>query len=779
MRRHPATLLSLVFFACLFPTKASAQDSLQEEVSAILRRADAGDIERVWELGLQLSDLDGQEDALAKAISSAASSAKEKGKLTAAAGLKDLTDSPVFGQEILGILKPVCESGSDQAKAAAYSILGNQNLFDRRSRGEVQELLLTATSSELSEPTLRVEAARALWKIGSDEQKVIAKTTMGDFLMSSKRQLQVQAALTLAGDMNAAESDNCWRIVREIADQPTAEGRLARSLIGRQEQSRLWEGRFRKVYAEMDRAERGASDQYTLLTELLIRANNLHIRGENFADEELIEEAAKGLMQSLDPDSAFFTAEQYQRFFASASGDFAGIGAFVDFDNSGMFAVVRPLHSGPAYSSGLHPGDRIVQIDGWETNSRTSDEILARLKGRAGSSLQLQFIRQGMQEAAEISIEREELSVSSVNYEMLPGQIGYLELVTFAANTGEEVNDAIVDLQSKGARGLILDVRNNTRGYVPAARDVVERFLPGEELVAYSQGRKPEDREDLKTRDAAVAPDLPLVVLVNERSAAAAEITAGALQDHERATIIGKRTLGKATIQDILPLNSSPDEVFEDANNNGQYDDGESFEDRNENGKYDYGAHIKITIARYHLPSGRSLQREFDITGRPLNPFWGVRPDREIDFEVIKSEEAWKNSELYQIFKKKAFRDYVEKHSAGNRDLFVELASGDKGETDRYPEFDRFYEGLETNLSKDDVRRWLRFFVRETVARDRGKPFAGTWAAGDYQEDPQLQEGMRVILEGLGEDIRKQPEMQGVLKLDFDAATAKKAAKNG
>jgi C-terminal peptidase prc len=733
----------------------------------------------VWELGLELSDLDGQEDALAKAIASAAAQAQENGKLAAAVGLKDLTDGPVFGSDILAILEPVCASGSAEAKAAAYSLLGNQNLFDRRSRSAVQELLLTATSSEMAEPGLRVEAARALWKIGSDEQKSAAKGTMRDFLMSSKRQLQVQAALTLAGDMNAADSDSCWQVIREIADQPTAEGRLARSLIGRQEQSRLWEGRFRKVYAEMDRAERGASDQYTLLTELMIRAHALHIRGEDFADEELIEEAAKGLMQSLDPNSAFFTAQEYERFFTSSSEDFAGIGAFVDFDNSGMFAIVRPLFSGPAQQEGLQPGDRILQIDGWDTSNRSSDEILSRLKGREGSTVKIQFIRQGMQEPEEISLQRSALTTPSVNYAMLPGKLGYIDLLTFAAKTGEELNDAIVDLQSQGARGLILDVRNNTRGYVPAARNVVEQFLAGEELVTYSQGRKPEDREDLMTRNAAVAPEIPLAVLVNERSASAAEITAGALQDHQRATIIGKQTLGQATIQDILALNSSPDEKYEDANNNGQYDEGENYEDSNENGKYDSGAHIKITIARYHLPSGRSLQREFDITGRPLNPYWGIRPDRVIDFDVIKSEDAWKNAEIYELSKKGVFKDYIEKNAESNSELLLQLAEADAGSSERYPDFESFYEGLETNLSKEDIRRRLRLRIRDWVGARRSKPFAGTGSAGDFQEDPQLQEGMRILLEGLGEDIRKQPEMQGVLKLDFETSAKKKAAKNG
>lgn len=774
MHRH----LFLPLYLFLIPSPAAAQGTLQEEVSAILSRADAGDIEQVWQLGLQLSDLDGAEDALAQAIAAAADQAEDLGRLAAATGLRDLADSPVFGRQILDILKPVCASGSTEARIAALAMLGDANLFERHSKTEIQELLSTTVNSELIDPRLRIEAARALWRIGDDQQKISAKSTMRDFLMSRERELQVQASLALAGDMNAEDTNECWQIIRDIFEQPTPEGRLARSLIDRQEQSRLWRERFRKVFADLDRADSGDNDQYTLLTELMARAHAMHIRGEDFDDKEMIENAAKGLMRSLDPHSSYFTSDEFQRFFFDLTREYGGIGAFVGFDPEGAFSVVRPIYAGPAYAKGLRSGDRILQVDGWDTSGHSSDEIIARLKGKPGTPVILQISRPGMQEAQDVDITRAEIQVPSVNSEMLPGKIGYLELVTFGKNTGQELKDAIVALQADGARGLILDVRNNTGGYLLAARSVVEQFVAGEKLVAYTQGRAAADREEFFTRNVAIAADLPLAVITNRFSASAAEIVAGALQDHERAAIVGERSFGKGSVQRMMPLRSDPGEDYTDENNNGQHDDWEEYQDRNGNGKYDVGPHIKLTVARYHLPSGRSLHKEVGVGGRILNSDWGIMPDRVIGLREIKPEDAWKNAEIFDLFNRNVFRDYVDTHRENNLELFVELAEGDQGETDRYPEFESFYENLGTNLPKNDVRRWLRYLIRDSVADARGKAYAGSRAVGDFQEDAQLQEGMRVIFEKLGEDIRKQPELEGVLKLDFDAPT-KKAAKNG
>ncbi len=365
-----------------------------------------------------------------------------------------------------------------------------------------------------------------------------------------------------------------------------------------------------------------------------------------------------------------------------------------------------------------------------------------------------------------MTITRRQIHVPSVNHTMLPGDIGYVELVTFGSTTAKELERALRDLMDKGAVGIALDVRNNTGGFLTQAREVVEQFVAGRKMVVYTEGPS-EPRRDYRTRDRAIC-DLPLAVLTNNLSASASEITAGALQDHKRAVIVGQRTFGKGTVQNMMALESDPGEQFSDLNDDGSWQEGEPYVDANSNGKFDVGAHIKLTVARYYLPSGRCTHREFDKEGKIVDPGWGVTPEHVVDLLDHKPEDAWKNSAVFALLKKGVFRDYVKERMPGNEELFRQIAEGDEGDTSRYPGFDEFYAGLDTKLDKDDVRKWLRYEVRDRVSDLRGAVYPGQRALGDPQEDAQLQEAVRQILKAAGRDIRDVAAYQKVLKIAFD-----------
>ena len=256
--------------------------------------------------------------------------------------------------------------------------------------------------------------------------------------------------------------------------------------------------------------------------------------------------------------------------------------------------------------------------------------------------------------------------------------------------------------------------------------------------------------------------------MTNLLSASASEITACAFQDLRRATIIGKRSFGKGSVQNLFPLNTSPEEEFTDLNGDRAWQEGEPFVDRNGNGLYDPGAHIKLTVAKYYLPLGRCPHREFDKEGRIIDPAWGVKPDIELELLENKPEDAWKNSAVFAILKNGSIKLYVKEQIAKNEALFRQLAEGDEGDPSRYPGFAEFYKSLDTKLSEDDVRRWIRYEVRDQISDLRGAVYPGQRALGDTQEDAQLQEAIRVLMKARGGDIRDIAALKNVLKISFD-----------
>ncbi|MFQ5504906.1 MAG: S41 family peptidase, partial [Planctomycetota bacterium] len=334
----------------------------------------------------------------------------------------------------------------------------------------------------------------------------------------------------------------------------------------------------------------------------------------------------------------------------------------------------------------------------------------------------------------------------------------------FGLFAAKEVKDAVEDLERRGARALIVDLRNNTGGYLQQAKEVAELFLSKNKLIVFTKSRI--EAEEKFISAGASFPDIPLVVLVNGNSASASEIVAGALQDHARAKIVGSQTYGKGSVQHLRPVPGRPEEPYVDENENRRKDEWEPYTDLNSNGKWDPGPRARITIAYYYLPSGRCLHKRVDMDGKVKDKNYGVLPDRKIDGRHLEVKELWKNAVINELWQQRVFHKYVDEHLAHNKARFIGLAEGDGGKTESYPGFEDFYKGLKTQLSRDDVRRWIRVVVREKVADYRGKAWPGGRLIGDYQEDRQLQGAIETALDMVGDKIVAFPEYKNILKLE-------------
>jgi carboxyl-terminal processing protease len=299
---------------------------------------------------------------------------------------------------------------------------------------------------------------------------------------------------------------------------------------------------------------------------------------EEIDERKLVYGAVKGMMRTLDPHSDFMTPEEFADMRADTDGEFGGIGIEATEDK-GAILVVEPLPGSPAERAGLVRGDRIVAIDGVRTGNKNADTS-DRLRGRPGTVVKLDVERRGWERARQLTVTRELIHVQATDTMLLEPGIGYVKLKQFQERSDEEVIAALKSLreQSGGTlTGVVLDLRGNPGGLLDQAVKVADVFLPSGTIVS-TVGRGGRKLEEEKAREAGTWDGFPMVVLVNGGSASASEIVAGALQDHGRALIIGTQTFGKGSVQS----------VFEFADGSG----------------------LKLTVARYFTPSGRSIQEK-------------------------------------------------------------------------------------------------------------------------------------------------------------------------
>ncbi len=660
-----------------------------------------------------------------------------------------------------GALGELLLEGDGEAARAALATL-TLDLY--QGSEEAQEALGTwlGTHAPEDDPGLWAEVALGLYRIGDGTRQRAGHRMLRDRSLDPDLEVRAAAALALAR-LGFFEEEGVLATLEELAGGLDARAVLARSLLERYEEK---ERTRRKMEAlEKLALDRGPESQPALpehlamLVEVLRNIQVRHMEGDRFTEEELLAAAADGMLRRLDPHSNFLSSEEYAEFAFDLRPEYGGIGAFVN-TVAGVFTITRPIYSGPAYEVGLRSGDQILEVDGWSTLGQPNDEIIKRLKGRPGTPVQVQIMRRGWTEPREFTIQRRRIEVPTLQVERLPGDVLYLELVSFSDQCGEHIREAIEEASREmDLSGVVLDLRYNPGGLLSQAVDVCDVFLPPGREVASTRTKLARERVYETRKPAQVPEDIPLVLLVNQYSASASEIVAGALAYHGRALTIGERTFGKGSVQNLIDLRSMPDEPWDDENRNGLHDTWERYEDRNGNGRFDYGPRIKLTIAYYYLPGGRSIHTLRDHDGRVLQE-GGVQPDRVVPFPEL---DLGQLRELDRLLGENAFQDYARRLYAGNPEQAMALAEFDGRSTEGYPGWSEFYSSLQTDLPEDEVRRWVRLELRTLVSDARGKVFAGYRFRGDFEEDPQLQEAIKEILRRTSREIASIPEYAAVL----------------
>ncbi len=359
-------------------------------------------------------------------------------------------------------------------------------------------------------------------------------------------------------------------------------------------------------------AKAPAGDE-ALYKELELFSDALSIVQADYVEEpkakQLMYGALKGMLSTLDPYSQFLDPDSYNELKVETEGQFGGLGIEITIKDD-LLTVITPIDDTPAYTAGGKSGDRIVKIDGQLTRGITLLDAVKKLRGKPGTPVMLTVLREGENALKEFTITRDIIKIESVREaRLLEDHIGYLRLSDFRENTPKDLSAALAKLTSDGMDSLILDLRNDPGGLLDVAVTTSEEFLDEHQLIVSTKGRLRNQNLEFRSRRKGTVSELPLVVLINEGSASASEILAGAIQDHRRGIILGTKSHGKASVQTIFPLKD--------------------------------GSALRLTTSKYFTPNGRSIHGE------------GIVPDGAVPLEPRREakdakEGAMKSEELFE-----------------------------------------------------------------------------------------------------------------------------------
>ena len=376
--------------------------------------------------------------------------------------------------------------------------------------------------------------------------------------------------------------------------------------------------------------------------EILNRVKSDYV--EPVDDKKLLENATRGMVEGLDPHSAYMNKEEFKDLNVVTTGKFGGLGIEVQMQD-GYVRVVSPIDDTPAAKAGIKPGDLIIKIDDTPVKGLTLTDAVGKMRGDPGSKVTLTIAREGADKPLIVELKRDIIAVASVRSRMLDPGMGYIRISSFNVDTGDNLNKELLKLKKDAGgdlKGLVLDLRNNPGGVLDAAVKVSDAFIEKGTIVSI-KGRDPNNTREFTATPGDLLNGHPLVVLVNGGSASASEIVAGALQDDKRAVLMGQRTFGKGSVQTIMPLSND--------------------------------TAIKITTARYYTPSGRSIQAEGIEPDVILRTLKVSKDDQQDGFEMIKESDL--KGSLHNEKEKQEKKDPADKPAV------FDPVAGDKGDKDK------------------------------------------------------------------------------------------------
>lgn len=483
-------------------------------------------------------------------------------------------------------------------------------------------------------------------------------------------------------------------------------------------------------------------------------------------EKMILEETIQELLQNLDPHSYYIPGNKYSQMNDPLEGNFEGIG--VEFRIvEDTVVIIQALGGGPSEKSGIMAGDRIIAVDGENITGEEigNQDVIKRLKGPKDTEVNVKVVRKGEKEALDFKIIRDKIPFHSIDAAyMLDNNTAYIKIARFARTTYDEFLTAITDLKSRGMEDMVLDLRNNTGGLMKASIDLADEFLKKGELIVYTKG-KSRDRIDYIATSRGSLEDIDLAVLINEGSASASEILAGAIQDNDRGLIVGRRSFGKGLVQESV-----------------QWPDGSA---------------IRLTVARYYTPSGRSIQKSYDegidkyneeayqrylngemyskdsidlpdslkfytASGKVVYGGGGITPDLFIGLDTSNFSDYYRKLSYQGVFYQFGF-EYVDKHrneleKIYSESNFVERFKVDDSVLKEFYQYSQIkgFEDVESSM-QDDVL---------ALAKNRIKGSIGRNFAGDNVFYNILNSEDRVVVETLQMLNEKNPLMTQQVSLD-------------